>query len=175
MSCKKSAVSKAVAGLIFAVFSMMPLARPAEGAILMFSMPALVGVSTLGLVKTVSIGTLASALAVTDFALQVPHTHGKRKLFYVTFGVLLLVLDQEVGASAQLEGALLERYPFIEDRNVIGDLAAALEDGADPAAAREQGARKMSLAREKIFEILAPTDLLETRAEQTEQLIKDLE
>jgi hypothetical protein len=89
--------------------------------------------------------------------------------------VFLFVLDDDASPAEQTEAALAQRYSFIEDRAVIGDLSRMIAARASEVPADENGMKLVRLSRSEITDILAPTDVMENHPEQVEQMIRDLE
>lgn len=87
----------------------------------------------------------------------------------------LLILLDEQGLPSQdgLEGAFAERYPFIDDRDVIAEFASRTREKAKTAP-EVDGRKAISFSREEVLEIVEPTGLNVIEPELVEQMIIDL-
>jgi hypothetical protein len=88
---------------------------------------------------------------------------------------LLIILDADgkLDRSA-LEQSLAEKYPFIDNQDVIRALATAIREKAD-SVTEQNGSKTVQLSRGEILQILSPTALAELNPSAVEGLIQDLQ
>lgn len=87
--------------------------------------------------------------------------------------ILLILGEDELLSSSELEDALSQKYPFINDREVTYDLAQAILKKADQVKEKD-GKKEVKFSQKEIFSILAPTDLMETHPHEVEKMMAEL-
>jgi hypothetical protein len=93
----------------------------------------------------------------------------------VYHNVLLIVLDQDGSANHdQLATALGQRFPAIEDREVLNNMADAIRGKAESTVANEKGEKMVNFSREEVLNLIAPTGLAEINPAAAEQIVADL-
>ncbi len=88
---------------------------------------------------------------------------------------LMIVLDADGNINQQsLEKGLAGKYAFVDNADVIRNLASAIRDKA-ASTAEVDGQRIVRLSRSEVLSILAPTGLAELNPSAVDALIQDLE
>ena len=135
--------------------------------------------------KTVSAFMIASSLGVANPG--APEAQAGIILTPVAVGVvliilgihyhnkLLIILDADGNLSqGALEQTLADRYDFIDNQDVITQLATLIREKS-ASSVEENGRKTVRLDRGEVLSILAPTGLADLNREAVEQMIKDLE
>jgi len=88
---------------------------------------------------------------------------------------LLIVLDADGNLSqSSLEANLAKKYSFIDDRDVIHGLASAIREKAITAPVID-GKKTVSLSKDEVLNLIAPTGLADLQPAAVEALVQDLE
>jgi hypothetical protein len=88
---------------------------------------------------------------------------------------LLIILDADGNVSqGSLEQTLSDRYSFIDNQDVISNLATAIREKAS-SMIEENGRKVVRLTRGEVLGILAPTGLADVNSSAVEALIQDLQ
>jgi hypothetical protein len=89
---------------------------------------------------------------------------------------LLTILDADGSVSQDaLSRSLAAKYPAIDDANVTSALAQAIRAKAAVTTADAQGRKTVTLGRDEVMQILAPTGLAEINPAAAEQIVRDLQ
>jgi hypothetical protein len=90
--------------------------------------------------------------------------------------LLLIILDADGNLNQDaLEKVIAQKYPMIEDRDVVRALASAVREKAASVQADGEGRKQVSLSREEVLSLLAPTGMAELNPEAAEQIVRDLQ
>ena len=88
---------------------------------------------------------------------------------------LMIILDADGNLSqSSLEKGLDAKYSFIDDQDVVRNLASSIREKA-ASAVEVDGKKLVRLSREEVLDILQPTGLADLQPEAVEGLIRDLE
>ena len=88
---------------------------------------------------------------------------------------LWIVLDADGNLSQDsLEKSLTQTYSFIDDRDVIHNLAAMIREKAIHTPVVD-GKKNVTLSKDEVLNILAPTGLADLQPEAVARLVKDLQ
>jgi hypothetical protein len=138
--------------------------------------------------ERISAPLLAATLAATlNTATPAPQAQAGVILAPVAVGIALIVLgihyhnrwmiildaDGNID-QASLEKGLSQKYSFIDNTDVIRNLAASIREKA-ASTAEVDGTRMVRLSRSEVLSILAPTGLAELNPSAVDALIQDLE
>lgn len=88
---------------------------------------------------------------------------------------LMIILDADGNMNQQsLEKVLAQKYAFIDNSDVVRNLASAIR-GKAASIPEVDGQRMVRLSRSEVLSILAPTGLAELNPSAVDALIQDLE
>lgn len=89
-------------------------------------------------------------------------------------GASFVILSEDGSlAQSDLEAALTEKYPFIQENKVIADLATLVKSKAENT--KENNGKKMiSLTEAEVKSVFESTDLLETHVSEVQAMVLDL-
>lgn len=88
---------------------------------------------------------------------------------------LMILLDGNGNLSQDsLESALSKKYAFLDDRDVVRNLATAIREKA-ASTVEVDGKKSVSLSREEVLAVLEPTGLAELNPAAVEQIVTDLQ
>ncbi len=88
---------------------------------------------------------------------------------------LLIILDADGNISqGSLEQSLTEKYGFIDNQDVIRNLASAIREKA-ASTTEVNGSKTVRLSRGEVLSIIAPTGLADLNPSAVEGLIQDLQ
>jgi hypothetical protein len=94
-------------------------------------------------------------------------------IYYHNKMLIILDADGNISQSA-LEQTLADRYSFIDNRDVIRNLAGAIREKA-ASTVEENGQKNVRLSRGEVLTLLAPTGLADLNPTAVEGLIQDLQ
>jgi len=90
-----------------------------------------------------------------------------------SWGLIVLGADGNMKQDS-LEKALSTQYSFIDDRDVVSTLASTIREKAISAPVVD-GKKLVTLSKDEVLNILAPTGLAELQPEAVAQLVQDLQ
>ena len=129
------------------------------------------------LVIATMIGSAAPAPQAQAGIILVPFVVG---IVFLVIGieehdVLLIVLDADGNLSQDaLETNLAKKYTFIDDRDVIHNLASAIRDKSISTPVVD-GKKNVSLTKAEVLDLLAPTGLASLQPDAVDGLVRDLQ
>jgi hypothetical protein len=89
---------------------------------------------------------------------------------------LLIILDADGNlAQDKLEAALAQKFPQIQDRDVLANLASAIRAKAAVTPADKDGRKTISLDRDQVLSILAPTGLADLDPAAADAIVAQLQ
>ena len=98
-------------------------------------------------------------------------------LYFIIMGAVydrpgLIILKND--KNEQMKNFIAEKYPTLDDVDVIEELALAINSKVESTDANEKGEIKVQLSKEEVEDILAPSGLLDLDPELSQKIIEDL-
>jgi hypothetical protein len=133
---------------------------------------------------------VSAGLIATTMTMATPTPKAEAGILLTPFliGIALIVIGIEVGdvfaivldedgnlSQASLETNLAKKYAFIDDRDVIHNLATSIRNKAMTTPPAADGKKMIRLSRQEVLDVLAPTGLPDLRPDAVEALIADLQ